>query len=94
MESTTASEAAGGTALRNDPITFEVLRNGFKSICNEASALIERVSYAPTITEGHDYSVSILTPDSTCSCFTNGSNTTTCIPKARARAATSLPIRP
>lgn len=50
-------------SLRNDPITFEVLRNGFRSICNEASALIERVSYAPTITEGHDYSVSILTPD-------------------------------
>jgi N-methylhydantoinase B len=49
--------------LRLDPITFEVLRNGFKSICNEASALIERVSYAPTITEGHDYSVSILTAD-------------------------------
>ena len=51
------------TGLRLDPITFEVLRNGFKSICNEASALIERVSYAPTITEGHDYSVSILTSD-------------------------------
>jgi N-methylhydantoinase B len=49
--------------LRLDPITFEVLRNAFKAICNEASALIERVSYAPTITEGHDYSVSILTPD-------------------------------
>jgi N-methylhydantoinase B len=49
--------------LRLDPITFEVLRNAFKSICNEASALIERVSYAPTITEGHDYSVSVLTPD-------------------------------
>ena len=62
MEMTTASRAATG-ALRNDPITFEVLRNAFKSICNEASALIERVSYAPTITEGHDYSVSILTPD-------------------------------
>ena len=59
--STTSSPAIG--SLRNDPITFEVLRNGFRSICNEASALIERVSYAPTITEGHDYSVSILTPD-------------------------------
>jgi len=58
------SEVAPGTkGLRLDPITFEVLRNGFKSICNEASALIERVSFAPTITEGHDYSVSILTPD-------------------------------
>ncbi len=50
-------------ARRLDPITFGVLRNAFRSICNEASALIERVSYAPTITEGHDYSVSILTPD-------------------------------
>jgi N-methylhydantoinase B len=58
-----AQKSTGVGALRNDPITFEVLRNGFKSICNEASALIERVSYAPTITEGHDYSVSILTPD-------------------------------
>lgn len=48
---------------RVDPITFAVLRNAFRSICNEASALIERVSYAPTITEGHDYSVSLLTPD-------------------------------
>jgi N-methylhydantoinase B len=59
MESVTAS----APALRLDPITFEVLRNGFKSICNQCSALIERVSYAPTITEGHDYSVSLLTPD-------------------------------
>jgi N-methylhydantoinase B len=60
METTTATTAP---ALRLDPITFEVLRNTFKSICNQCSALIERVSYAPTITEGHDYSVSILTPD-------------------------------
>ena len=29
-----------GQGLRLDPITFEVLRNAFKSICNEASALI------------------------------------------------------
>jgi len=58
-----ATATVSAPALRNDPITFEVLRNAFKAICNEASALIERVSYAPTITEGHDYSVSILTPD-------------------------------
>lgn len=62
METATAT-APATASLRSDPITFEVLRNGFRSICNEASALIERVSYAPTITEGHDYSVSILTPD-------------------------------
>jgi N-methylhydantoinase B len=58
---TTSTETA--RRLRLDPITFEILRNAYRSICNEASALIERVSYAPTITEGHDYSVSILTPD-------------------------------
>src|SRR5262245_39262668 len=58
-----APAPAPSSDLRLDPITFEVLRNGFKSICNEASALIERVSYAPTITEGHDYSVSIRTAD-------------------------------
>ncbi len=57
------AETAPSPDLRLDPITFEVLRNGFKSICNQASALIERVSYAPTITEGHDYSVSVLTTD-------------------------------
>lgn len=61
MES--ASTTSRAPDLRLNPITFEVLRNGFKSMCNEASALIERVSYAPTITEGHDYSVSVLTPD-------------------------------
>lgn len=63
MATSTPTKAPATEGLRNDPITFEVLRNAFKSICNEASALIERVSYAPTITEGHDYSVSILTPD-------------------------------
>ncbi len=47
---------------RLDPITFEVLRNGFRAMCTEASTLIERVSFSPTLTEGHDCSVSILTP--------------------------------
>jgi N-methylhydantoinase B len=46
-----------------DPITFEVLRNGFRAMCTEASALVERVSFSPTITEGHDNSISILTGD-------------------------------
>lgn len=48
---------------RVDPITFEVLRNAFRAICTEGSALLERVSYSPTITEGHDYSVALLTTD-------------------------------
>ena len=47
----------------HDPITVEVLRHAFRGICNEASALLARVAYAPTITEGHDYSGSLLTGD-------------------------------
>jgi N-methylhydantoinase B len=46
-----------------DPITLEVLRNGFRAICNESSALLARVAYALTITEGHDFSGSLLTAD-------------------------------
>ena len=46
-----------------DPITFEVLRHGFRAICDESSALLARVAYAPTITEGHDFSASLLTAD-------------------------------
>jgi N-methylhydantoinase B len=46
-----------------DAITLEVLRHGFRGICNEASALLARVAYAPTITEGHDYSGALLTAD-------------------------------
>ena len=34
MEPTATATAP---ALRNDPITFEVLRNAFKAICNEAA---------------------------------------------------------
>ncbi len=44
-----------------DPITFEVLRSGFRSMCTQGSAMVERVAYGPVVTEGHDYSVSLLT---------------------------------
>jgi N-methylhydantoinase B len=46
--------------MPTDPITMEVVRQGFRAICNEASALLARVAYASTITEGHDYSGSLL----------------------------------
>ena len=55
--------ATHDTDLRMDPITFEVLRNTFRAICNEGSAVLERVAYAPAITEGRDYSVSMVTAD-------------------------------
>jgi len=46
-----------------DPITFEVLRNGFRAMCTQGSTLLERVAYGPVITEGHDYAVGLLTAD-------------------------------
>ena len=46
-----------------DPITFEVIRNGFRAMCTQASRLVERVAYGPVITQGHDYSVGLLTAD-------------------------------
>lgn len=46
-----------------DPITLEVLRHAFRAMCDESSALLARVAYAPTITEGHDFSGSLLTAD-------------------------------
>ncbi len=58
----TAPRRAGEIAT-DDPITLEVLRHGFRGICNEASALLARVAMATTITEGHDYSGSLLTGD-------------------------------
>jgi N-methylhydantoinase B len=48
---------------RVDPVTFEVLRSGFRAMCTEGSALLRRVAYHPTITEGQDFSVALLTAD-------------------------------
>lgn len=49
--------------MRLDPVTFEVLRNALRSMCDEASELIARLAYAPTISEGHDHSCALLTAD-------------------------------
>ncbi|MDP6482642.1 MAG: hydantoinase B/oxoprolinase family protein [Nitrospinota bacterium] len=46
-----------------DPITFEVLRSAFRDLCTQGSAMIERIAYAPAITEGRDFSVSMLAAD-------------------------------
>ena len=46
-----------------DAITFEVLRNAFNAICDEAGRKLERVAYTNTIHEGRDYSVAIVTRD-------------------------------
>jgi N-methylhydantoinase B len=57
------ARAESGRSELDDPITLEVLRHGFRGICNEASALLARVAMASTISEGHDYSGSLLTGD-------------------------------
>ena len=44
-------------------VTLEVLRSAFHAICNESSALLARVAYAATITEGHDHSGALLTQE-------------------------------
>ena len=46
-----------------DPITFEILKNGFRALSAESSALVARVSYAPTITEGNDLSGALLSAE-------------------------------
>lgn len=49
--------------MQLDPVTFEVLRHALGSMCDEASELIARLAYAPTISEGHDHSCALLTPE-------------------------------
>jgi len=46
-----------------DPVLFDVLRNAYKNICTEANELLRKVAYSPTISEGKDSSISILTAD-------------------------------
>lgn len=58
-----AKPKGGRSLVHMDPITFEVLRSAFRDLCSQGSAMIERVAYAPAITEGRDFSVSLLTTD-------------------------------
>ncbi len=48
---------------RMDPITFEVMKNSFRAMTSEATALVIRVAYAPPITEGRDISSALLTSE-------------------------------
>jgi N-methylhydantoinase B len=57
------ASGGGAAGASQDPITMEVLRDGFRAVCNESSALLARVAYAATITEGHDFSGSLLSAD-------------------------------
>jgi N-methylhydantoinase B len=61
--STPAPDAKRTGMDSSDLMTFEVLRNYFRAICNEASHFIERVAYSPLLTEGHDYTLASFTKD-------------------------------
>jgi N-methylhydantoinase B len=49
--------------LRNDPITFEVLRHRLWQINDEQGQTIIRVSGSPVATEGNDFNVAITDAD-------------------------------
>jgi N-methylhydantoinase B len=46
-----------------DAVTLEILRSAFKAICTEGGALLDRIAYSPTISEGKDRTVTLHTSD-------------------------------
>lgn len=46
--------------MQMNPITFEVLRNSFKSICTEMNTIMYRTAFSPVITEGRDIGCCLL----------------------------------
>ncbi len=44
---------------RLDPVTFEVLKNAFVSVCTEMALMIEMSAYSVVISEGRDYSATL-----------------------------------
>jgi N-methylhydantoinase B len=46
-----------------DPITFEVLRNGFMGIVDEMGLMLERVAHSLVVSEGRDFSTAICDED-------------------------------
>jgi len=51
------------TAIEVDPVTLEVLRNGFESVAEEMSANLVRTSYSPNIKERKDASSAVFDAD-------------------------------
>src|SRR5438105_9098005 len=42
-----------------DPVTFEVLKNAFVSVCNEIALTVELAAYSIVISEGRDFSATL-----------------------------------
>ncbi len=45
--------------IRLDPVTFEVLKNAFVSVCNEMALAVELAAYSLIISEGRDFSATL-----------------------------------
>jgi N-methylhydantoinase B len=45
-----------------DPVTFEVLKNAFVSVCTEMALAVEMSAYSAVISEGRDYSATLYDP--------------------------------
>lgn len=43
------------TATTLDPITFEVVRHGFRAICNEMAMVVGQTAYSTAVNEGRDF---------------------------------------
>ncbi len=46
-----------------DAVTLEILRSSFKAMCTEGGALLDRIAYSPTISEGKDRTITLHTTD-------------------------------
>ena len=42
-----------------DPVTFEVVRNAFVSICNEMALVVAKTAYSTPVNEGRDFASGI-----------------------------------
>lgn len=54
-----AAAARDGAAAPLDPVTFEVLKNAFVSVCNEMALAVELSAYSLIISEGRDFSATL-----------------------------------
>jgi N-methylhydantoinase B len=46
-----------------DTVNLGILRNAYRAICTEGGALLDRIAYSPTISEGKDRTITLHTPD-------------------------------
>jgi N-methylhydantoinase A/oxoprolinase/acetone carboxylase beta subunit/N-methylhydantoinase B/oxoprolinase/acetone carboxylase alpha subunit len=58
-ETDVSKMAAAKSALKIDPVTFEVLRNAFVAIVDEMGVMLEKVAFSLVVSQGRDFSTSI-----------------------------------